>query len=394
MKKLLVGIALLVAACSQPAAATPTPTPTSSPSPVPTATATATAGPTPTPLAPSPTPPPALTGSYAVVVKNFLSDPGPTYTLSIVGASGRVAASTTARKRTVPLVQIGNLSTSNTTVYYLDGDSDVRFLRPDKSTGLATHIALRAHQAAAFSVSPDDLRIAVSVLDYTRYPVSTRLYVEDLHGGTNHSQLFFSTNVIEWPVGWHAGRLVIALGVEAQPQNIWDGFTPAYGYHVVNAQTGVRLLSICTGEDSYVPASSGGAVCIDPEISTFASWDGHSRKLPLARKPDATSGDCSLIGPVSPTGVIATNATSVPQGGCGGSSGIFLVAPNGGIGARAVASNTSPVGWIDATHLVVDSSAYTNNSSTSTLSIVNVSSRASAKVQAPGTFVAVLPGAL
>jgi hypothetical protein len=328
------------------------------------------------------------------VVKNFLIEGGTTYTLSIVDTTGRVVASTTARKRTVPLVQIGNLSTSNTTVYYLDGDSDVHFLRPDKSTGLATHIALRAHQAAAFSVSPDDLRIAVSVLDYTRYPVSTRLYIEDLHGGTNHVQLFYSSNVIEWPVGWHAGRLVLALGIDFPPQNAGDWFAQASGYHVVNAQTGVRLLSLCTGTDTYVPVSSGGAVCIDPQTSSFASWDGHTRKLPLAPKPDATSGDCSLIGPVSPTGVIATNATSVPQGGCGGSSGIFLVAPDGGIGARAVASNASPAGWIDATHLIVDASAYTNNSSTSALSIVNVSSWASAKVQAPGYFVAVLPGAL
>jgi hypothetical protein len=326
------------------------------------------------------------------MVMNFLGEGGTTYTLSIVDTGGRVVATTTARKRTVPNVQIGNLSTSNTTVYYLDGDSDVRFLRPDKSTGLATHITLRPHQAAAFSVSPDDLRIAVSVLDYTRYPVSTRLYVEDLHGGTNHTQLFFSTNVIEWPVGWHAGRLVIALGLDAPPQNIWDGFATAYGYHVVNAQTGVRLFSLCTGTYSDVPVSSGGAVCIDAPTSSVATWDGQTRKLPLARKPDATGGNCPLIGPVSPTGVIATNVASVAQGGCSGST-IFLVAPTGGIGTHVVATNATPIGWIDATRLVVDSSVFTN-SSTPVLSIVNVSSGVSTRVPAAGNFVAVLPGAL
>jgi hypothetical protein len=386
MKTLLVAIAFLMAACSQPTSAAATPTPSSPPLATPIS-----ASPSPSAVA-SPTPP-TLSGAYAVVVKNFLNDPGPTYTLSIVAADGHVAASTTAHKRTVPYVQVGNLSTSATTVYYLDGDSDVRFLRPDHSTGLVTHITLAAKQAAAFSVSPDDLRIAVSVLDYTRYPVSTRLYVEDLHGGGNHVQLFYSSTVMEWPVGWHSGRLVMALGINSPPQNSFDGFEQAFGYHVVNAQTGARLLTLCSGKESYVPESSGGAVCIDLQAGSAATWDGQTRKLPFARKPDATSGDCSLIGPVSPTGVIATNMASVAQGGCGGSR-IFLVTPAGGIDAHVVATNASPIGWIDATHLVVDSSGFTTNSSTPVLSIVSVSSGALAKVQAPGYFVAVLPGTL
>jgi hypothetical protein len=389
MKTLLVGIAFLVAACSQPAAAVATPTPSSSPLATPTA-------PSPTPstaaASPTPTPTPALRGVYALVIKDFLAKP--TYTLSIVAADGHVAASTIARNRTVPYVQVGNVSTSASTVYYLDGDSDIRFLRPDRSTGLVTHVTLRSKQVAAFAVSPDDLRIAVSVLDYTRYPVSTRLYVEDLHGATNHVQLFYSSNVMEWPVGWHAGRLVMALGINSPPQNSIDGFEPAFGYHIVNAQTGARLLSLCTGKESYQPESPAGAICIDLQAGSTTSWDGRSRALPFARKPDATSGVCSLIGPLSPTGVIATNIISSSQGGCGGGPGIFLVTPSGGIGTRPVTSNTNADGWIDSTHLVVDSSAYTTNSSTPVLSIVNVSTGALARIQASGSFVAVLPGTL
>jgi hypothetical protein len=383
MKTLLVSIALLIAACSQPSTAATTPTPSSSPvatSPTPTAAA-------------SPTPP-TLTNAYAVVVKSFLIDPGPTYTLSIVAADGHVAASTTAHKRTVPNVQVGNVGTSATAVYYLDGDADVRFLRPDGSTGLVTHITLGSKQAAAFSVSPDDLRIAVSVLDYTRYPVSTRLYVEDLRGGTNHVQLFYSASVLEWPVGWHAGRLVMALGIDSPPQNLIDGFAPATGYHIVDAQTGARLLSLCTNKVAYQPESPAGAVCIDLQTGSTTSWDGRSRALPFARKPDATSGVCSLIGPLSPTGVIATNIISSSQGGCGGGPGVFLVSPSGVIGTRPVTSNTNPDGWIDSTHLVVDSSAFTTNSSTPVLSIVNTDTGASVRIQAGGSFVAVLPGTL
>jgi hypothetical protein len=294
----------------------------------------------------------------------------------------------------VPAVQVGNLSTSDTTVYYLDGDSDVRFLRPDRSTGLATHITLRPKQAAAFAVSPDDLRIAVSVLDYTRYPVSTRLYIEDLHGGSNHVQVFYSSSVLEWPVGWHAGRLVMALGIDEPPQQIFNGFATAFGYHVVDARSGAVLLSLCRGRDSYVPESPAGSVCIDMQAGSMTSWDGRSRPLPLAKKQDATSGACSLIGPLAPTGVIATNIVSSSQGGCGGGPNVYLVTQPGGIGTRPVASNVAPVGWMDATHLVADSSLFTTNSSNPVLSIVNVTSGASVPVRASGYLVAVLPGTL
>jgi hypothetical protein len=380
MKTLLVGIAFLMAACSQPTSAAVTPNPSSP------AAATPTAVPSPTP--------PAISSSYAVVVKNFLTDRGPTYTLSIVAADGHVAASTTAHKRTVPGVQVGNLSTSDTTVYYLDGDSDVRFLRPDGTTGLVAHITLGSKQAAAFSVSPDDLRIAVAVLDYTRYPVSTRLYVEDLHGGTNHIQLFYSASVIEWPVGWHAGRLVMALGIDSPPQNLFDSFAAAYGYHVVTAQTGARLLTLCPGKDSYVPASAGGAVCIDPQAGSVTSWDGQAHALAMARKPNATSGNCSLIGPLSPAGVIATSIVSSSQGGCGGGPNIYLVAHPGGISSKPVISSARAQGWIDATHLVVDVDFSMTNSSIGGVSILNIQTRALARIQASGYFVAVLPGNL
>src|SRR5260370_33434703 len=110
-------------------------------------------------------------------------------------ADGHVAASGTARNRGTLGVQIANLSTSATTVYFLDGDADVRFLHPDGSTGLATHITLDSKQAAAFAVSPDDPRIAVSVLAYTRYPVSTRLSVAYLHRGGNQVHLLSSPHV-------------------------------------------------------------------------------------------------------------------------------------------------------------------------------------------------------
>lgn len=370
MKTLLAATALLIAACSGPTAAAPTPTPSSS--------ATPTAAPN---------------ASYAVMVNNFLTEGGTTYTVSIVAADGHVAAGATGHKRTVARVQIGNLSTSATTVYYLDGDSDVRYLRPDGGSGLATHIALTAKHVTAFAVSPDDRRIAVAVLDFTRYPVGTRLYVEDLNGGGNHVELFSSPNVMEYPVGWHAGHLVIALGLNLAPQNFFDGFAQAHGYHVADAQSGQQLLTLCAGVDAYTPASPAGAECLRDSNAYVTSWDGATRAIPIAPKPDATSGVCSLVGPMSPAGVIATSVVSSSQGGCGGGSGIVLVTALGAIGTQPIASNARPVGWIDTTNLVVDASLSTG-SSTPELSVVNVNTGASARIQAPGFFAAALPGTL
>jgi hypothetical protein len=167
-----------------------------------------------------------------------------------------------------------------------------------------------------------------------------------------------------------------------------------FGYHVVNAQTGARLLSPCTNTDSYLPDSFGGAVCNDPQSGSVTSWDGRVWKLPLAPKPDATSGNCRLVGPISPAGVVATTVISVSEGGCGGGQGVFLVTQLGGLGPRAVTSKAEPVGWTDATNLVIDTSLFTTNSSTPVLSIVNVSTGALAHVQATGYFVAVLPRGL
>jgi len=375
-----------MAACAQPTAATLTPSPSALTTP-------SASSPAPSPAAPSPTPAPTLDDSYAVFVQNFLVPGALKYTLSIAASDGLVVASTTARTRTVPNVQVGNLSTSNTTLYYLDGDSDVRFLRPDRSTGLVTHIALGPHQAAAFAVSPDDLRIAVSVLDYTRYPVSTRLYVENLHGGGNHIELFSSPSVLEWPVGWHAGHLVLALGIDLPPQNTFDGFENAQGYHVVNAQSGTRLFSLCAGEESYVPESSGGAVCLDNETASVASWDGRTRSLPLARKPDATSGVCSLIGPLSSGGEVATNVVSSSQGGCGSGPAIFLVSALGGVSAQPVTPSAVPVGWIDATNLVVNL-GQTSASPAPAWAILNVGTGALVRIQTSGFLAATLPGGL
>jgi hypothetical protein len=103
-------------------------------------------------------------------------------------------------------------------VYYLDGDSTLKYLASPGETGMVRDLGVGPNQEAVFAVSPDDRRIAVVILDHLQYPVTTRLYVEDLATGSSHLELFSGT-VLEWPVAWYQGKLVVAVGINAQPQS-------------------------------------------------------------------------------------------------------------------------------------------------------------------------------
>src|SRR5260370_33679073 len=102
-----------------------------------------------------------------VIVKDFLVEGGATYSVSLVGVDGLVKATATGAKRSQPagiLVQMPNISTSDSRLYFLDADSKVMYLRPDGATALATTIPMDSNSSAVFAVSPDDTRIAVTVL--------------------------------------------------------------------------------------------------------------------------------------------------------------------------------------------------------------------------------------
>jgi hypothetical protein len=316
------------------------------------------------------------------MVKDFLGD-SPAYTVSMVATNGNVVAGSTVPRRTT-FSQIGSLSTSKTTLYYLDGDADIRFLRPSPfAKGIATHLTLGPKQVAAFSVSPDDLRIAVSVLDYTRYPVSTRIYVEDLNGGGNHVELFVSPTVLAWPAGWHNGELVLALGTNAKPQNAGEWFARGTGYLVISAQSGDRIRSVCEGRDSFVPESPAGTVCSRYPDWFVESWDGGSR--PLSK--DGTCG--ASWGPLSPGGVIAK---SCPPDGA-----VQLFTADGKEGRPPIADASIPEGWVDSSHLVVVAyiPRYSPPDFVPARSIVDTRTGAAARIQlGVGFFAAALPGGL
>jgi len=310
--------------------------------------------------------------AFAVLQKDFLVSGGTTSTISIVKPDGSTVATASARKRSVP-VQIGNLSTSASRVYYLDGDTDVHYLRADGTSGAVTTIKLGPHQVAAFAVSPDDHRIAVSILDFARYPVGTRLYVENLDG-TDHLELFSSTTVMEWPAGWHQGKLVMALGVNVPPQNAFEGFARGRGYHVVDAASGNRLFSVCDGGDSYEPEVPAGTICIHYPNVTLVTWDGDAKAL-------GNENACAPSGPLSPDGSYIAGRS------CDGSGTVVLFDRTGA--TKVMTRRERPDGWLDSTHLVLlgDVAPYDHV-------ILNIQDGTSVPIVADGFLAAALPGGL
>jgi hypothetical protein len=252
-------------------------------------------------------------------------------------------------------------------------------------TGIVRDLGVGPNQEAVFAVSPDDRRIAVVILDHLQYPVTTRLYVEDLATGSNHLELFSGT-VLEWPVAWYQGRLVVAVGINAHPQNCTNSFSyAALGYHVVDAGHGNRIRSVCDGWTSDYPPVAAGTLCINGAAplgqapSKVESWEGSSRSLALV-------GGCPQNGALSPDGTwIASNQVRAGESGCTGQTTIYLLAAD----SRTLQTPAvgGPEGWIDPTHLV-----FAGEGESAPPSIFDVSTKTTKHVPVLGFFAGALPG--
>ena len=241
---------------------------------------------------PEPQTPPVAVGALGVTV---VLNP-PAYTVSVITAAGRVLAWALATLPASPSSEQCSApgcnrmaypltSTSDSRVYFLDGDTTVKYLTPTGQTGQATTISAGPKTLAAFSVSPDDRRIAVSLMDYSALPsgkMSLQLYAEDLGGG-NRVNFFSAKGIVEWPIGWRSGQLVLAVGggADAAAANPYD----ATEYHIVNPANGDRIAVI--GHPSgapgatcnYGPVVSAGTACVsDTPGETYLGvedWNGN-----------------------------------------------------------------------------------------------------------------------
>jgi hypothetical protein len=342
----------------------------------------------------SPTPVPP----YGVFVKDFFVGQNG-YQVFLVRADGTVAASATARNRAYGggLPDLPVVSITSDRVYYLDGGADVRYLTNRKAPGgLAYQIPVKANQIASFAVSPDDLRIAYTLIDYSARPYAMRLFVDDLAGG-KLNDLFSSTSVYEWPVGWQQGHLVLAVSSISQVQNAGEWFMSSSGFHVVDAATATRLNSICTdvGSSTPFPISSWGTPCsvttstngVSKGDYSVVSWDG-------VKKPVLAQDPCPSTGPPSPDGALVAVQGSDRVCKSTANDPMRVLAFDGSVKVSAAVG--TPLGWLDNNHLVSQADLPANSRlapSAAPIFIAGVPSSSSVQVAVTGLFVGTVPAA-
>ena len=397
--KLLAALAfLVVAACASGPTASSQSTPSAGSGPFNSQRPAATVSPTAAAAGggslqnPSPNP---LPSGLAVLVDLFPQVPANSYNVALVAADGRVAVTANAHKRSLiaEALELPYVSASNSRVYYLDGDKDIRYLKADGSSGLVTSVPGSPSVHAAFAVTPDDARIAVGLLDYSVNPVQLSVYVEDV-GGAHHAVIFTSTNHYVWPVAWHAGRLVVAyLGPQGVPFTSTLTYTGrdktnypygpnAYGginFHVINPVTAQREVIISGGGASGLLTKAGTAVVQGDGVD----WSGQ----PIFWNSPNDYGSFSASGSLSPDGKLI--AACCPQPGEKGQLVIWY--QNGATKfLNVTVTSIDWVGWFDSTHLVTGF----YQRSDGTPSIVDIDSGQVTPVNAHGIVAAMLPGGL
>jgi len=302
------------------------------------------------PGGPSAAPPAALAVTFGLSTVDRQN-----YFVDLVDLSGNVVASAKARMRSPVTGTCGNdfqvypamplISTSAGRVYYLDGDTDVRFLAPNGSTGLATRVSGSSQSVAMFAVSPDDRKIAVSIYDYRSHPVGASLYVEDLAGAGNHVDLPSSGLPYRWPAGWHGGDLLV--GSDGTPDPGFGFYAPLpyriTGFQLLDPTTGGVVATL--GDNSCQPQSSlpaaGGVACETPAGAVGAiDWSG---KTTIFATGDVFTGGASL----SPDG------TKLAASGSGAILHIISSPATGSTESNVGGGYPGDGGWLDANHVVV-----------------------------------------
>jgi hypothetical protein len=346
----------------------------------------------------------------------------PTYTVNLVDTDGCVVASTTAHTWPGYTLPNGDTTTetvtmptseSATRVYFLDGDSTVRFLALDGSTGVAAQLPGSATDRVSFSVSPDNTRIAFSVMSWgSTGSFEEQSYVEDVGTGANRTELFTITGgPAEEPIGWVNGDIVYGLLGTFNQYMPGPDPPPFEAYHVANPTNGQRLASICSGSgDAWVfnnaytslPTATGVLCRVGDQEDQYmgtlvlVSWSGSHLR---------TIGDASCANPtaVSPGGIVAIagQATAVsPSGQCGGGS--FTITVNADGTSRTLAATGLVEGWMDDAHLIVDPSTNVGQFPWPTfpgaplppLKIVDVVSGSTATVAVHGVFAGSIPSGI
>jgi hypothetical protein len=251
-------------------------------------------------------------------------------------------------------------SVSNTHVYFLDADTVIRSLAVDGTVAVVKTIHSQPNSQVVFSVSPDDQRIAISIItlatSQSTEPVDETMYVEDLTAQTNRVSLYSSRTLAKWPIGWHAGNLVVAVG--AKDIGTYDNAYAATGYQVIDPATGrqmaslecVRGLLVAAGTACGSGFCSSGTVC-GPGTLGKEDWDGTKTLFSLPAGPPPRIFLAFATGAeLSPDGsTVAAEVFTDPQA----SAYQTMLFQNGK--ATALMSGSAPAGWLDSDHLILSS---------------------------------------
>lgn len=371
---------LLLAGCSRPS----TSAPSASPAGLGTSVATPASG-SASIVSPGPTSTPARQPSAALVLSDYTSSP--TYTVSLVGTDGQLLASTTASSPSITAYAYPPpVSESDTRVYYLDGNTTIRYLTPEDGSGVAAQVSGPPDSVVEFAVSPDDARVAVSIEAWGEGGSGTLTetsYIEDLRtgevllqlptyscsdvngsGGGGPSLPACATQVPD-PVGWHGDDVVYELVYggpgQAAPS---PQFQDPWGYELMDAATGAMGPILCPYEPGPDPVqfpdlaegnsalpSAAGFFC-GPGASghwtdgRLVSWSG-------ATAVDLGSGNCWEGPAASAEGAVAFEMSKVATADecAGGLAAITIVRQ--GQTKQMAAVDGAALGWLDEDHLVV-----------------------------------------
>jgi hypothetical protein len=200
---------------------------------------------------------------HTVSVVSFDNAGGPNATAKVL-ATATLAERTGLAAPTCPggsnctgRIDLPMVSTSKSHIYVLDGDTTVKLLAPGGSLTKVTSIPGTAHVHAAFAVSPDDSQIAVGTIDFADF--GFRVYVENLHGG-GHVDLFYGgVGPFYWPIGWHAGKVVLAAGFLTTWLNPYE----TSGYALVDPIA--KAQPVAMGKFDCIPSGTltvAGTACI------------------------------------------------------------------------------------------------------------------------------------
>jgi hypothetical protein len=313
--------------------------------------------------------------------------------------------------KTNQTIQLPLVSASSDLVYYLDGDTEIHSLSPRGATALVKTIAAGSSSVLAFAVSTDDQRIAVSLItqksDHSKD--AGHGYVENLADGGNHLDLFSNTaaDAIRWPAGWHGNEIVDGAGYQCGgyygPANAVanDNGCPA-SYHVINAATGSRAATVCESPLTQPPNEnvndnvtglpvSGGVACVKSEYYFNGVSTPPSAKIAAI---DWTGRETTFLNGDSHGQLLYGNCTLAPGGlqmACTEDSTAALTFLAPGASPNNLGRRYNVLGWVDASHLVVDIDSNTlgvlasDTGNVTTLAVTNAD-----KVGMTGT----MPGAL